>query len=133
MKLMIAMAVAVAGAVASYLAPSPGSAPNVDPVTTASVTSPTTYSAVNLAENKSCAVARGKSASARTFAIHTEPGCADVWPDLVKARNWTENADGTVELTDKAGREVLTLARGDGVSYLTVNPPSAALTFTATD
>lgn len=133
MKLMIAVAVAVAGAIASYLAPAPDKAPGIDPVTTASVKTHALYSAANIAENKACTVKRGQKAAGRTFQLETEPGCESVWPGLTNARHWTENADGSVALTDKAGRDVLTLARGDGIGFVAVEPPSAAVTLTALD
>ncbi|MCD2180037.1 hypothetical protein [Rhizobium sp. C1] len=132
MKLiLVATTLAIAGATASYLAPSPQQNPGVDTMTTAAIGNPSSYSVSNIAEGKACVIKRGKPASTRTFALKSEPGCDDVWPGLDQARNWTENADGSVALTDKAGRQVIMIAPGDGIGYVAVDPPSAALTLTA--
>jgi hypothetical protein len=132
MKMIIAAsAIAIAGAAASYLAPSPQQTPGIDPTKTAAIGKASSYSVANIAEGKACVVNRGKLASARTFALKTEPGCDDIWPGLSNARNWTENSDGSVALTDKAGKQVLMIAPGDGIGYVAVEPPSAALTLTA--
>jgi hypothetical protein len=129
--ILVATAVAIAGAAASYLAPSPQQDPGVDTMKTAAIGNPASYSVANIAEGKACVINRGKSASARTFALKTEPGCSDVWPDLDQARNWTENADGSVALTDKTGKQLLMIAPGDGIGYVAIEPPSATLTLTA--
>lgn len=129
--ILVATAVAIAGAAASYLAPSPQHNPGVDNMKTAAIGNPNSYSVANIAEGKACVINRGKHASARTLSLKTEPGCDDVWPGLGEARNWTENADGSVALTDKAGKQVLMIAPGDGIGYVAVDPPSAALTLTA--
>lgn len=129
--IVIASAVAIAGAAASYIAPSPQQNAGVDTMKTAAIGNPSSYSVANIAESKACVISRGKNASTRTFALKTEPGCDAVWPGLDKARNWTENSDGSVALTDKAGKQVLMIAPGDGIGYVAVEPPSAALTLTA--
>jgi len=132
MKMIIAAtAVVIAGAAASYFAPSPQQGPGIDPTKTAAIGNPSSYSVANIAEGKACVVNRGKHAAARTFALKTEPGCDDIWPGLSAARNWTENADGSVALTDKAGKQLLMIAPGDGIGYVAVEPPSAAITLTA--
>jgi hypothetical protein len=131
MKLIIATAVAVAGAAASYLAPSPQQTAGVDPMKTAAIGAPSSYSVANIAEEKACVITRGKHASARTFAMNAEPGCDGVWPGLADARHWTENTDGSVALTDKAGKELLMIAPGDGIGYVAIDPPSATLTLSA--
>ena len=129
--IIVATAVAIAGAAASYFAPSPQQTPGVDPMKTAAVGNPSSYSVANIAEGKACVVNRGKHASARTFVLKSEPGCDDVWPGLDQARNWTENADGSVALTDKSGKQLLMIAPGDGIGYVAIEPPSAALSLTA--
>ena len=132
MKMIIAAtAVVIAGAAASYFAPSPQQAPVLDQMKTAAIGNPSSYSVANIAEGKACVVNRGKHASARTFALKSEPGCDEIWPGLSGARNWTENADGSVALTDKTGKQVLMIAPGDGIGYVAVEPPSAAITLTA--
>jgi hypothetical protein len=133
MKLLIAMTVAVAGAAASYFAPSPAEKAGIDPMKTAAVGTPSAYSVSNIAENRTCLLKRNVAASTRTFRVEAEPGCKDVWPSLPQARNWTRNADGSVALTDKAGKEILTLAEGDGIAYVSINPPSSAITLTSAD
>jgi hypothetical protein len=131
MKLIIASAVAVAGAAASYMAPSPQQAAGIDTMKTAAIGTPSSYSVNNIAEEKACVITRGKHASARTFAMKAEPGCDAVWPGLADARQWTENTDGSVALTDKSGKELLMIAPGDGIGFVAIDPPSATLTLTA--
>lgn len=133
MKLLIAMTVAVAGAAASYFAPSPVENAGIDPIKTASTGTPSAYSVSNIAENKSCLLKRTGADAKRTFRIEAEPGCESVWPTLAKAHNWTKNADGSVAVTDKAGKEILTLAEGDGIAFVSINPPSAAITLTSVE
>lgn len=133
MKLLIAMAVAVAGAAASYFAPSPAEQAGIDPMKTASIGAPSAYSVANIAENRTCVLKRAGDAAKRTFRIEAEPGCETVWPNLAQAHNWTKNADGSVAVTDKTGKEILTLAEGDGIAYVSINPPSAAITLTSAE
>ena len=54
-----------------------------------------------------------------------------VWPSLAQARNWTENGDGTVVLTDSRGEQLLTLGLGDGVDFESLEPSNAVLALTA--
>jgi hypothetical protein len=134
MKLMIAVAFAAAGAIASYFAPTPG-AHDPDAVTTASVHADAAgalaFTATNLADNTTCLISRSTGGSGRTSSVKADSNCESVWPKLTDARNWTANSDGTVSLTSASGGEVLTLAQGDGVAYIAVDPPSATISFSA--
>jgi hypothetical protein len=57
--------------------------------------------------------------------------CSSVWPGLTEARNWTDNGDGTVVLTDSHGEQVLSLVVGDGVDFESLEPSNAVLALTA--
>jgi hypothetical protein len=48
---------------------------------------------------------------------------------LAEARNWTQNDDQTVTLTDASGTAILTLGLGDGVDFETLEPTNAVLAF----
>lgn len=136
MKMLIAVAFAVSGAVASYLAPSPVTAPaNLDSMQTAAISGGTSansgmksYSISNIAENSVCILKRGSITTPRTRDMEAAANCDDVWPGLADARNWTENNDGTVVLSDAGGNEVLQLVPGDGAAYMSVDTPSTPLT-----
>lgn len=136
MKLMIAVAFAAAGAIASYFAPAPGGH-DADKVTTASVPADTAgslaFTVTNLADNTTCLVSHATGGTNRTSQVKADATCEAVWPKLADARNWTANSDGTVSLTSASGSEVLTLAQGDGVAYIAVDPPSATISFSVKD
>ncbi|RYD91394.1 MAG: hypothetical protein EOP61_27660 [Sphingomonadales bacterium] len=57
--------------------------------------------------------------------------CAAVWPGLANVRNWTDNGDGTIALTNDSGEQVLTLGLGDGVAYESLEPADASIALTA--
>lgn len=136
MKMLIALAFAVSGGVASYLAPSPvSSAANVDSMETASISGEAranpgmkSYSISNVAENSVCTLKRGSITTPRTHDMEASANCDDVWPRLAEARNWTENTDGTVVLSDAGGNEVLQLIPGDGAAYVSVDTQATPLT-----
>lgn len=137
MKMLIAVAVAISGAVASYMAPSPTS-PGIDHFKTSSVKTSNSqhdadhqYSVSNLAENHVCILKLGHATTAHTSTVKAGVDCDDVWPHLSDARNWTENTDGTVTLSMANGEQILQLAPGDGNAFEAFDPPSAPLTLTA--
>jgi hypothetical protein len=129
MKMLIAVAVAVSGGVASFFAPSPS---KIDTMETASISgNSNTYSLANIAENTTCIVKQGDQISSRTRKVAVDPVCDEVWPRLSSVQNWTENSDGTVILSDANGGQVLQFAPGGGDVLVPVDPPAAPLDLTA--
>ncbi len=57
--------------------------------------------------------------------------CAGVWPGLERVRNWTDSGDGTIQLTDDSGEQILSLGLGDGVAYESLEPADASIALTA--
>lgn len=89
------------------------------------------YTVSNMENGKACLITRGKSISQRSHDIAPGNDCDAVWPGLTGARNWTENDDGTVALTDVSGSAILTLGMGDGVDFESLEPANAVLAFNA--
>jgi hypothetical protein len=137
MKMIIAVSIACAGALASYIAPSPLEK-NIDPASTASTATAgfmpqkdgQDVSAINLAENKTCLLKRGNNITALSRSLTPSVNCDDVWPQLSEAANWTENADGSILISDKSGKQILALGPSEGNSWQAFEPPSAPLTLT---
>lgn len=139
MKVIVAVAIAAAGGIASYLAPSPlPPGPGIDTMKTASVGDKEQagrqaydFAVTNIADNTACLVRRGGAATPRTSTLAPDTACDDVWPRLSEARNWTQGNDGAILVTDAAGNQLLQLSPGDGVAYVAFDPPSAQIMVTA--
>ena len=104
-----------------------------DMITTASVAKPLVkeFTVSNMASRTACVIARGDMTTKRSRSVTTETDCASVWPGLARVKNWTDNGDGTVDLTDSSGEQVLTLGFGDGVGYEALEPSDASIALTA--
>jgi hypothetical protein len=108
-----------------------------DPMTTASVAKPSAkpgiheFTVSNMQSRTACLISRGASITQRSSSVTTGADCASVWPGLSRVRNWTENGDGTVDLTDSSGEQILTLGYGDGVAYESLEPSDASIALTA--
>ena len=110
----------------------PATPPATDPLVFASVkTGDQDYTVSNMENGTACLLTRGKKLSQRSRAMTPGKDCETVWPGLAEARNWTQNDDGTVALTNTGGEAILTLGMGDGVDFETLEPANAVLAFNA--
>lgn len=101
----------------------------VDPIVSASIkpANQTDYTVSNMENGAACLIGSGRAVSARSHQLNPGQDCDAVWPGLAQARNWTQNGDGTVVLTDRSGAQVLTLGLGDGVDFESLEPANAVL------
>lgn len=104
-----------------------------DNIKTASVSRPAEqeFTVSNMQNRTACLISRGAMTTQRSSGVIAGDDCAAVWPGLAAARNWTDNGDGTVDLTDASGGEILTLGLGDGVAYESLEPADASIALTA--
>lgn len=108
----------------------PAKEPATDPIISASVkVGEQDYTVSNMENGTACIVTRGMRVSGHSRAIKPGSDCETVWPGLAGARNWTQNEDGTVTLTDTSGEAILTLGLGDGVDFESLEPANAVLAF----
>lgn len=106
-----------------------------DPVTTASVSSTgeREFTVSNMQSRTACLVRRGTMTTQRSSGVIAGEDCLAVWPGLERVRNWTDNGDGTIQLTDSSGEPILSLGIGDGVAYESLEPADASIALTAAD
>lgn len=104
-----------------------------DTLVTASVskTGEREYTVSNMQSRTACLISRGAMVTQRSSSVIAGEDCSTVWPGLPHVRNWTDNGDGTVDLTDSSGEQVLTLGLGDGVAYESLEPSDASIALTA--
>ncbi|MGV3552240.1 hypothetical protein [Rhizobium sp.] len=112
---------------------SPAHDVQADPMTTASIKTigEDEFTVSNMQSRTACLISRGAMITQRSSSVIAGADCASVWPGLSHVRNWTDNGDGTVALTDSSGEQVLTLGLGDGVAYEAVEPSDASIALTA--
>lgn len=129
-RAMIAGVLAVGGPLWWF---SPAHDVQADTLTTASVraSGESEFAVSNMQSRTSCLISRGSMTTQRSSSVIAGEDCASVWPGLSRVRNWTDNGDGTVELTDGRGEQVLTLAIGDGVAFESLEPSDASIALTA--
>lgn len=104
-----------------------------DAVTTASIPAAVEqeFTVSNMQSRTACIISRGTATTRRSSGVIAGDDCTEVWPGLAAVRNWTDNGDGTIDLTDDRGETVLTLAVGDGVAYESLEPADASIALTA--
>ena len=104
-----------------------------DTLTTAYLSTATEheFTVSNMQSRTACLISRGSMTTRRSSSVIAGDDCASVWPGLSHVRNWTDNGDGTVDLTDGRGEQVLTLGFGDGVAYESLEPSDASIALTA--
>jgi hypothetical protein len=112
---------------------SPAQDVQADNLTTASVpaSDEREFTVSNMQSRTACIIRRGGMTTQRSSGVIAGEDCASVWPGLPHVRNWTDNGDGTVDLTDSSGEQVLTLGLGDGVAYESLEPADASIALTA--
>lgn len=106
-----------------------------DAVTTGSV-SPTgerEFTVSNMQSRTACLISRGVMTTQRSSSVIAGEDCLAVWPGLERVRNWTDSGDGTIQLTDSSGEQILSLGLGDGVAYESLEPSDASIALTAAD
>ncbi|MFM2280494.1 MAG: hypothetical protein RLZZ444_2725 [Pseudomonadota bacterium] len=110
-----------------------GGADRIDPIISASTTPSESqdFTISNMQNGTACLLTRSKRISFRSNGMQAESECDAVWPGLATARNWTQNEDGTVALTDMSGQAIVTLTIGDGVDYVAMEPTNAVLAVAA--
>lgn len=125
---MLAVATTIIAAAYVYL-PAQETATKVDPVTSASIikSDGKDFTVSNMENGAVCIVTRGRPLSPRSREVRAGGDCEQVWPGLARARNWTDNGDGTVALTNDGGEAILTLGFGDGVDYESLEPENAVV------
>jgi hypothetical protein len=114
---------------AGYLMLGRGHAPDVDPLVSASIPAADSkdFTVSNMENGAACILTRGKAITNRSRELRASVECEAVWPGLAHARNWTDNGDGTVAVTDDGGEAILTLGLGDGVEFESLEPANAVL------
>lgn len=129
-RLLLAGVMAVGGPL-WWFSPAHDVAP--DPVRTASVARAdgTEFTVSNMQSRTACIISRGKMTTHRSSGVIAGEDCAAVWPGLAEIRNWTDNGDGTIDLTNSRGEQVLTLGLGDGVAYESLEPADASIALTS--
>lgn len=106
----------------------PAKEPKIDPIISASVkTGEQDYTVSNMENGTVCLITRGMRVGGHSRSITPGRDCEAVWPGLAHARNWTQNDDDTVTLTDSSGEAILTLGLGDGVDFESLEPANAVL------
>jgi hypothetical protein len=110
----------------------PARQPAADPIVSASIkTGDQDYTVSNMENGTACIITRGKRLGGHSLSIRPGSDCEAVWPRLSEARNWTQNEDSTVVLSDASGSAILTLGLGDGVDFEALEPSNAVLAFNA--
>ena len=104
-----------------------------DPITTASAStaSQREFTVSNMQSRTVCLLSRGAMTTQRSSSVIAGEDCLAVWPGLERVRNWTDSGDGTIQLTDGSGEQILSLGLGDGVAYESLEPADAAIALTA--
>jgi len=112
---------------------SPAHDVQADPVRTASIGThgEREFTVSNMQNRTACLLSRGDTTTHRSSGVIAGDDCAAVWPGLANVRNWTDNGDGTIDLTNDSGEQVLTLGLGDGVAYESLEPVDASIALTA--
>jgi hypothetical protein len=110
----------------------PAKEPQADPIVSASINAgDQSYTVSNMESGTACLITRGARISGHSRTIKPGSDCEAVWPRLTEARNWTQNDDSTVVLSDASGAAILTLGLGDGVDFEALEPANAVLAFNA--
>ena len=89
------------------------------------------FTVSNMQSRTVCLISRGAMTTQRSSSVIAGEDCASVWPGLAHVRNWTDNGDGTIQLTDGSGEQILSLGLGDGVAYESLEPSDALIALTA--
>lgn len=89
------------------------------------------FTVSNMQTRTVCLISRGAMTTQRSSSVIAGEDCTAVWPGLAQARNWTDNGDGTIQLTDSSGEQILSLGLGDGVAYESLEPADASIALTA--
>jgi hypothetical protein len=112
---------------------SPAHDVHADPVRTGSIgtAGEREFTVSNMQNRTVCLISRGDTTTRRSSGVIAGDDCAAVWPGLANVRNWTDNGDGTIDLTSDSGEQVLTLGLGDGVAYESLEPADASIALTA--
>jgi len=129
-RIMLAGVLAVGGPLLWF---SPAHHNQATEIITGSVRTPgkEEFTVSNMQNRTACLITRGAMTTLRSSSVIAGEDCAQVWPGLAVVRNWTDNGDGTIELTDIRGELILTLGLGDGVAYESVEPADAAIALTS--
>lgn len=89
------------------------------------------FTVSNMQSRTVCLISRGAMTTQRSSSVIAGEDCASVWPGLAQIRNWTDNGDGTIQLTSSTGEQILSLGLGDGVAYESLEPADASIALTA--
>lgn len=73
--------------------------------------------ASNVESGDICLLERAHEPLATSDLLSPASDCDAVWPGLGGAQRWRQLADGSVDLIERSGRPVLTLAGGQGTGF----------------
>lgn len=87
------------------------------------------FTVSNLDRDTVCMVERAVEIDRRTRDFIADFDCDTVWPGLASARNWIENDDGSVTLTDEHGAQLLVIGETRGFDFATMEPSGVDITW----
>jgi hypothetical protein len=108
-----------------------GQTPSASRSVTIETTGEREFTVSNMQSRTACLISRGAMTTQRSSSVIAGEDCTTVWPGLAQARNWTDNGDGTIQLTDSRGEQILALGLGDGVAYESLEPADASIALTS--
>ena len=114
-----------------WFSPAHEAEPGASRALAVSTTGEREFTVSNMQSRTVCLISRGAMTTRRSSSVIAGEDCAAVWPGLARARNWTDNGDGTIQLTDSRGEQILSLGLGDGVAYESLEPSDALIALTA--
>lgn len=136
--------VAIAGVGGVLLTATLGSEqiPGIDPMTTASISSGSEMTGINLQSATRFMVIDHSQDETCIFALHRAEGydvhrvapaenCTGLSKRLSDARAWQELANGLITITDRSGTPVLKLGPSDGFAYEVVEPAHLSMSLEA--
>ena len=128
--------ISIAGVGAMMVAAAAGSAPGIDPVTTASVPAARPFKgdlfmAIDHRSDYACMIALHRDPGYDIHRIEPADNCAGLGEAFAGARAWHEDSLGTVTVTDHRGNVLLKLARGDGFAWEVISPGGMEVSFNA--
>lgn len=129
-RVLLAAVLAVGGPLWWF---SPAHEVRADAITTGSVstTGEREFTVSNMQSRTACLLSRGAMTTQRSSSVIAGEDCLAVWPGLERVRNWTDSGDGTIQLTDDSGEQILALGLGDGVAYESLEPADVSIALTA--
>lgn len=116
--------------------------PGIDPMTTASISTGSDVSKVDIStatrfmvvdhsQNETCIFALHRAEGYDVHRVAPAENCRGLSKRLSDARAWQELANGLITITDRSGTPVLKLGPSDGFAYEVVEPTHLAMSLEA--